>query len=96
MGRKIIENGFLVHMVCWSLFHRDCARLKSGYANETVLSPEDLKAVLGISNYDKEKMRVIVTNIGNLGVKEFYHISCKICKSKFVPQVLHLYRSKLP
>ena len=50
--------------------------LKSGYGNDTVLNP-DLKAVLPIVDYDKEKMIVTVSNIGNLGVKELYHILAK-------------------
>ena len=71
--------------------------VKSGYANANVLSP-DLKSVLHISEgtYNKEEMNVKVSNIGNLGVKEYYHISCKVCKKDIIPHLLHQYRSALP
>ena len=80
---------FICHVGVIDAFSKQLA-LKSGYANANVLSP-DLKSVLQISErtFDKEKMTVKVSNIGNLGVKEFYHISCKVCKKDILPHLLH-------
>ena len=44
---------------------------------------------------DTHKTENIVTNFGNLGVKEFQYSSCCICQEKVLPSILEMFKSKL-
>ena len=69
---------------------------KSTYNQANFISPE-IKTALDISEdtYDIKKMSIDVSNQGDLGEKEFYHISCETCTKDFIPAVLKMNRGKL-
>lgn len=95
-GDKSYREWFLSPFGMVNSFSRRLAT-KSSYANDTCLGPE-LVSVLGIDlpTYDKNRMELSVTNMGNLGTKEFTHISCKVCNSQFIPDLIKQYRGSLP
>ena len=37
--------------------------------------------------YDRKKMSIICNRMGNLGTKEFNHISCRLCDEIVLPEV---------
>ena len=71
---------------------------KSTYNQAKFISPE-VKFALEISDdatYAVEKMSIDVSNLGDLGEKEFQHISCKVCAKDFIPAVIKMNKGKLP
>ena len=70
---------------------------KVSYMSARFLSPK-LKVTLGIddSNYVPANMYLVVSNLGDLGEKEFHHISCQVCTKDFIPLVISRYQVKLP
>ena len=47
-------------------------------------------------SYDPNKLKLDVSSFGNLGIKKFDHITCKLCVEKVLPIVVQKYRTKLP
>ena len=44
--------------------------------------------------YDRNKMSIKVNHMGNLGKKEFHHISCRICDEIVLPELKSQYNFK--
>ena len=42
--------------------------------------------------YDRKKMSITCNHIGNLGTKEFSHISCRLCNEIVLPEVKEKYK----
>ncbi len=70
---------------------------KRSYSSFAVLSPKVVETLkIDEENYDVTQMSLTVGNIGDLGTKEFTHISCKVCKKDFIPQLMFEHRESLP
>ena len=55
---------------------------------------EELKEKMNIDekSYDRKKMTIECNSMGNLGVKEFHHIYCRLCMERVFPEVLTLFK----
>ena len=73
----------------------DCIQIKK---HSCSVLQESVKQELGLSEeeYNKEKMKLIVSHKGNKGLKTFDYIYCSICKKDKILVVLEKYKDKLP
>ena len=86
---------YKVSMLCpWGMIHTMTKKQSSKkcYSSFNVL-PEAVRSALGVTKetYNKEKMKVEVSNRGNLGLKSFNRIFCSICEFEVVPQLIEKY-----
>lgn len=79
---KIIEKLYS-HNKCYNSFNV----LSDFVRKELALTAE---------NYDKEKMKLLVSHQGNRGIKSFYYIYCQVCHKDKLPVLLNKYKEKLP